>query len=90
MPTDAGCEGTDAFGRSSVLSPIAANTRTPLVPPDLAWIFVPSASKMEGALMTGEDREMVPLGTGEMAQSVKHLLYKNKGLTSDLQLPPKS
>lgn len=36
--------------------------------------------------MTGEDCEMVPSDNGEMAQSVKHLLYKNEGLTSDPQL----
>lgn len=37
--------------------------------------------------MTGEDREMVPSDTEEMTQSVKHLLYKNEGLTSDPELP---
>lgn len=62
---------------ASGLPPIAAETRKSSGPPDLAWSFVPSTSKMEGALMTGEDREMVPSDTGETAQSVKHLLYKN-------------
>lgn len=47
-------------------------------------------SKMEGALVIGEGREMVPSGTGEMTRSVKRLLYNNKGLTSDPQLAPKS
>lgn len=60
MPTDSGCEGMDAFGRAFILPTAAANTRVSSGPPDPAWIFVLSASKMEGELMTGEDHEMVP------------------------------
>lgn len=89
MPIDAGCEGMDASSRP----PIAANT--------IEEVIWSSRSCLEFCTVDFQDggsthdwgvgwREMVPSGTGEMTLSVKLLLYKNKGLTSDPQLPPKS